>query len=328
MSDKEARLAETKFKMEDNSKNQDTVKFRTLADNWLDTFRPSNTPTVIERKNNLLEKYILPGLGEYKLADISPKMILTEVIRPIEEIGKFPTARMVNQHVSSIFKYAMSIGEATKDPTAELVGSLIPARCKPSAAITKPAEVGRLMYDIASYSRSVSVTFALRIIPYVFVRPGELRNAEWEEFDLNARLWRIPASKMNMSTNHLVPLSRQVLGLLKELKIHIDRGKYLFPGRDNSKPISNMALNTALKSLGYSNTQMCPDGFRVTASTLLNMLGYNSDWIERQLGRSERSVIREAKDHDDYLAERTTMMQEWADYLDGLLSDYRQSNKL
>jgi integrase len=159
--------------------------------------------------------------------------------------------------------------------------------------------------------------YALRILPYVFVRPGELRHAEWAEIDVKKELWKIPAEKMKMRTVHLVPLSRQVLEQLAELRQFSGEGKYLFPGRNlKTKPISDMAINAALSYLGWQREDICGHGFRAMASTLLNE-GYNSDWIEKQLAHSEKSSVRAA--FADYLPERKTMMQDWADYLDSLV---------
>jgi integrase len=155
--------------------------------------------------------------------------------------------------------------------------------------------------------------------PYVFVRPGELRRAEWTEFNLEAKEWRIPAARMKMRQVHIVPLARQVLTLLKDLRQYSGSGKYLFPSmQSKSAPISDMTLLAGLRRLGYSKEQMTVHGFRSMASTLLNEQGYNRDWIERQLAHGERNSIRAAYNYAEYLPERRRMMQEWADYLDSL----------
>ena len=163
------------------------------------------------------------------------------------------------------------------------------------------------------------VRAALQLAPYVFVRPGELRRAEWAEFNLESAEWRVPAEKMKMRVVHIVPLSRQVMELLHGLKQDTGGGRYLFPSmRAKSAPISDMTLLAALRRLGYGKDEMTMHGFRSMASTLLNEQGYNRDWIERQLAHGERNSIRAAYNYAEYLPERRRMLQEWADYLDAL----------
>jgi integrase len=162
------------------------------------------------------------------------------------------------------------------------------------------------------------VKLALKMAPYVFVRPGELRHAEWSEIDLKEATWKIPAEKMKMKKVHIVPLATQVVDILNELQDITGHGRYIFPGmRSNKEPIADMTLLAALRRLGYTKDQMTIHGFRSIASTLLNEQGYNRDWIERQLAHSEQGV-RAAYNYADYLPERRKMMQEWADYLDSL----------
>jgi integrase len=176
--------------------------------------------------------------------------------------------------------------------------------------------IGVLLRDIDAYSGNVIVRAALQIAPYVFVRPGELRRAEWSEFDLEGVEWRIPAAKMKMRQVHIVPLARQVISILEELRPYSGNSKYLFPSmRANSAPISDMILLAGLRRPGYTKEQMTVHGFRSMASTLLNEQGYNRDWIERQLAHGERNSIRAAYNYAEYLPERRRMMNEWAEYL-------------
>jgi integrase len=163
------------------------------------------------------------------------------------------------------------------------------------------------------------VVFALKILPYVFVRPGEFRHAEWDEIDLEGATWRIPAPKLKMRTAHIVPLATQVASLMADLRAFTGGGRYLFPGaRTKDKPISDMASNAALRYMGFGGGEICGHGFRAMASTLLNEKGYSPDWIERQLANCERNGVRAAYNHAEHLPERRRMMQEWADFLDSI----------
>jgi integrase len=196
---------------------------------------------------------------------------------------------------------------------------LPPAKGESFATITEPKAVGALLRAIDAYSGGIITTSALRLAPLVFVRPGELRQAEWAEFDLVGAEWRIPASRMKMRQVHIVPLARQALAILRELHPFTGDKRFLFPSfRGDDRPISDVALLAALRRMGYSKEQMCVHGFRSMASTLLNEQGYNRDWIERQLAHGERNSVRAAYNYAEYLPERRKMMQEWADYLDVL----------
>ena len=175
------------------------------------------------------------------------------------------------------------------------------------------------MSEIRHYDGSASVKFALRILPYVFTRPGELRHAEWTDINLEAGVWKIPAHKMKCRVQHIVPLATQVAELFRDLKACDMGSRYCFPGqRSKDRPISDAAMGAALRSLGWAKEEICAHGFRAMASTLLNELGYNRDWIERQLAHNEQNEVRASYNHAQHLAERIGMMQEWADYLDSL----------
>ena len=222
------------------------------------------------------------------------------------------------QNCSQVFRYAIATGRAERDIAADLRGALKPVKETNLASIKEPKGIGALLRNIDAYTGNVIVRAALRMAPYVFVRPGELRRAEWSEFSLDAE-WRIPAERMKMRQLHIVPLSRQVLTVLDDLRQYTGRGRYLFPSmRANSAPISDMTLLAGLPRLGYGKEEMTVHGFRSMASTLLNEQGYNRDWIERQLAHGERNSIRAAYNYAEYLPERRRMMQEWADYLDEL----------
>jgi integrase len=199
---------------------------------------------------------------------------------------------------------------------------LSPYKKRNFATITETKEIGKLLRDLESFQGNLIIRAALRMAPYVFVRPGELRRAEWTEFNLEKAEWRIPGAKMKMRELHIVPLSRQVLGILEDLHPFTGHSMYLFPSmRANTAPISDMTLLAALRRLGYDKSQMTIHGFRAMASTLLNEQGYNRDWIERQLAHGERNGVRSSYNYAQYLPERRKMMQEWADYLDQLKSN-------
>ena len=187
------------------------------------------------------------------------------------------------------------------------------------AAITDPRGVGALLYAIEGYNGSYITKCALKLAPLVFVRPGELRMAEWSEFDLEKAEWRIPTQRMKMRAPHIVPLSRQAVAVLKELAALTGGSRLLFHGAYNKeRPMSDNTVNAALRRLGYSREEMTGHGFRSMASTLLNEKGWNGDAIERQLAHSERDGVRAAYNYAEYLPERRKMMQAWADYLDEL----------
>lgn len=192
---------------------------------------------------------------------------------------------------------------------------------KPRAAITDPAKTGDLLRAIDGYAGSFVVRCALQLAPLVFVRPGELRKAEWSEFDLDAAVWRIPAAKMKMREEHIVPLSAQAVVMLRELLPLTGSGQYVFPSvRSRARTMSENTVNAALRGLGFDKDTMTGHGFRAMASTRLNEMGWAPDVIERQLAHAERNKVRAAYNRAQYMDERTRMMQAWADYLDGLRS--------
>ena len=275
---------------------------------------PSNSVKVLARQVN----DIFPLLGKRPIGQITAPELLT-ALRRIENRGAVDTAHRTLQDCSRIFRYAIATGRAERDPAADLKGALAPVKSTSFASIREPAAIGALLRDIDAYTGNHIVRAALRLAPYVFVRPGELRRAEWTEINLDAAEWRIPAAKMKMRMVHIVPLARQVVELLHDLHPYTGGGRYLFPSmRANSAPISDMTLLAGLRRLGYGKEEMTVHGFRSMASTLLNEQGYNRDWIERQLAHGERNSVRAAYNFAEYLPERRKMMQEWADYLDAL----------
>lgn len=265
-----------------------------------------------------LENDVFPWLGKKNIGDIKPPELL-QVLRRVESRGALETAHRIHQVCGQIFRYAVATGRAERDSAADLKGALPPAKPKHHASIVEPKKVGELLRAINDYSGAFVTLCALKLAPLLFVRPGELRHAEWVEFDLESGEWRIPASKMKMKTIHIVPLSKQAVSIIRELEPLTGAGKYLFPSmRSNNRPMSENTVNGALRRLGYSKEDMTGHGFRSMASTLLNEQGWNPDAIERQLAHSERDGVRAAYNYAEYLPERKKMMQAWADYLDGL----------
>jgi integrase len=265
--------------------------------------------------NNLL----LPYLGNKPIHTITAPDVLA-VLRKLEGRGKIETAHRTKYRASQIFRYAIATGRAARDPTADLRGALTQLNVQHRPALTNPKRVGELLRAIDGYVGQPTVCYALKLAPLVFVRPGELRAAEWSEFHLDGKNpeWRIPAERMKLRDPHIVPLSRQAIEVLEDLR-PISSGRLLFPSlRTGANPISDATLEAALRRLGYASSEMTVHGFRSMASTLLNEQGYPPDVIELQLAHKERNRVRAAYNQAQRLEERRKMMQAWADYLDGL----------
>jgi integrase len=265
-----------------------------------------------------LERDIFPWLGSRPIREVKAPELLT-VLRRIESRGALETAHRALQNCGQFFRYAVVTGRADRDLSADLRGALPPVKEKHHASITEPKAVGALLRAINSYSGSFVTKCALKLAPLVFVRPGELRKAEWSEINFDTTEWRIPAERMKMAALHIIPLSSQAIAILRELKPLTGDDRFVFPGvRNRNRPMSENTVNAALRRLGYSKTEMTGHGFRSMASTLLNEQGWNRDAIERQLAHAERDAIRAAYNYADYLPERRRMMQAWSDYLASL----------
>lgn len=292
--------------------------FEAVTREWHQKHKHNWSAEHAERTLTRFEKNVFPWLGTKKVNDINAPELLA-VLRRIEHRGALDTAHRTHQQCGQVFRYAVATGRAERDPSADLKGALPPAKTKHHASLTDPKQIGELLRAISSYSGYFPTQCALRLAPLVFVRPKELRSAEWSEFDLDKAEWRIPSEKMKMGVLHIVPLSTQALAILEELKPLTGSGKYLFPSnRTASRPMSDNTVNGALRRLGFTKEEMTGHGFRSMASTLLNEQGWNADAIERQLAHSERDGVRAAYNYAEYLTERQRMMQAWADYLDGL----------
>lgn len=292
--------------------------FTVIAEEWLEHQRPRFATTTIKKLEHITATHLTPALGDRPIARIEPPDLL-EVLRTIEVGERHETAHRAKQIVSQVFRYAIATGRATRDPSADLRGALKPVIATSHAAVTNPIEIGKLLRTIDGYRGELVIRDAMLLAALLFVRPGELRQAEWAEIDFDHALWRIPASKMKMRSPHLVPLARQAIAVFKRLKIATGHGKYVFHsirGR-TGQPISNTTINQALRRLHFTHDQMTAHGFRAMASTRLNEMGFDSDVIERQLAHRERSV-RAIYNRAQYLPERIAMMQAWADELDRL----------
>jgi len=264
-----------------------------------------------------LESNIFPTLGKRPIDQINALELL-ETIRKIEARGAYDLAHRVLQVCGQVFRYGIATGRCTRNLSTDLRGALTPHVKKHQSAV-RPEELPDLLRAIAKYDETgdKQTRLALQLLAQTFVRTNELIGAEWGEFDLENALWIIPAGRMKMKTEHIVPLARQALTILAELQQISYGSRFVFPGRNRDKPISNNTMLFALYRMGYKG-KMTGHGFRAVASTILNETGFNSDVIERQLAHCERNEVRGAYNRAEYLPERKRMMQHWADYLDSI----------
>lgn len=292
--------------------------FLTVAQEWRERSRAKWTPKVEAETWTRLEKNALPWLGHRPIKEILAPELLS-VVRRIESRGAVETAHRVLGICSQVFRFAVATGRAERDPSGDLRGALAASKAGHYATITDPKAVAALLRAIDGYKGSFVTLCALRLAPLVFVRPGELRHAEWAEINLDGAEWRIPAEKMKMRTPHVVPLSRQAVTILREVHPLTGSGQYVFPSvRTPARAMSENTITGALRRLGYASGEMTGHGFRSMASTLLNEQGWNRDAVERQLAHQERNKVRGAYNFAEFMPERRKMMQAWADYLDGL----------
>lgn len=293
--------------------------FEVVAREWFAKYSTTWASNHGDRIIRRLERDIFPWLGAKPVSDISaPELLAT--VRRIESRGALETAHRALGNCGQVFRYAVATGRAPRDISGDLRGALPPARETHHAAITDPQAIGGLLRAIDGYQGSFLTKCALRLAPLLFVRPGELRQAEWAEIDMERAEWNIPAEKMKMRQAHLVPLSSQVLEILLELKAFTGSGKYVLPGaRTNGRPMSENAVLAALRRMGYEKDEMSGHGFRAMARTILDeVLGVRPDFIEHQLAHAVRDPNGRAYNRTAHLVERRKMMQQWADYLDEL----------
>ena len=316
-------------KVKDPSEQQQFM-FRTVAQDWLKDYSRQILPIQVSKIERLLEKYLYPAYGETLVTELKAVHIL-EAARAKEMEGKHHTAHRLITLAGQVLDHAILLGYIkTNLARSGLSKKLTPEKAKHHAAIISPKEIGDLLCNIDDYTGTSVVKFYLQIIPYVFTRNSELRKAKWEEFDLrDKKLWVIPRERMkNKEEDHKVPLSDQVASLLNELKKITGNCQFLFPNlRSRTAPMSDVAPLNALRTMGYDKETMTVHGFRTTASTYLNELGYPMDHIERQLAHKERNTVRGAYNRAGYLEQRRQLLQDWANILDQLRSETRERRK-
>ena len=301
-------------KQADKAAGSDT--FKAVALEWLG--KQKLAAITVEKAKWIFEQLLFPEIGDRPIRQITAAELLKALRKP-EERGQIETAHRSKQRASQVFRYAIATDRADRDPAADLRGALTPLEVEHRAAITEPKRVGELLRAINGYVGEPSTHYALKLAPYVFLRPGELRAAEWSEFDFDKAEWRIPEQRMKMREVHLVPLSQQAIAILRDIQPLTGSGRFVFPSlRTNTRPISDGTLNAALRRLGFSKEEMTGHGFRTMASTLLNEQGWHPDLIELQLAHAERNKVRAAYNRAQRIDERRKMMQAWADYIDGL----------
>ncbi len=296
--------------------------FGDIAREFIEKRRADGLSSATLEKAGYFLGHLSPSLGQMPVSDIQPSDILFALKR-IEAKGNLETARRTLQFASRVFCYAVATTRLASDPTRDLRGALIAPKTKSFAALTEPKSVGALMRAIDGYDGSLITQIALKLAAHSFVRPGELRHARWEEFDIAAATWTIPAEKMKMRKPHWVPLSRQSLEFLATLHTVTGRPNgFLFPSiRTTSRAMSENTVGAALRRLGYTSEQMTGHGFRSTASTLLNeSRKWHPDAIERALAHGVSDTVRGIYDRSQHWDERVAMAQWWSDYLDQLQS--------
>ena len=294
--------------------------FEAVARVWLTKTASKRAEVTQSRITTLLEKDVFPFIGSLPISTIKPRDVLDKSVRKIEARGSIDTAHRAKQICGQIFRYAVAIGLAERDVTSDLRGALAAIPESHFAAITEPKQVGELMRSIFDYNGNPYTVAALKLTPLVFVRPGELRTAEWSEIDLEAAEWRIPGNKMKMKLDHLVPLSTQAVEILRGIKLITGHGRFVFPSlRTGERPMSENTINAALRGMGYSKEVHTAHGFRATARTIMDeVLSQRVDLIEHQLAHAVKDPNGRAYNRTAHLPARKIMMQVWADYLDKL----------
>ncbi len=294
--------------------------FEVIGREWYAKVSASMAESTKDNLHRRLEAYVYPMIGDRPITSLVAADLI-RVIELIEKRGALDIARRAHNIMGRIFRYAIGRGLAGRDPSRdiELADILPPADVQHHASVTEPKAVGGLLRAIDGFTGALATRCALRLAALAFVRPGELRHAEWTEFDLHKAEWRIPAGKMKMREQHIVPLSVQAVAILREIQPLTGTGRYVFPSeRGDGRPMSENTVNAALRRLGYPKEEMTGHGFRSMASTLLHELGLPHAVIERQLAHGERNKVSAAYNFAEHLPERRKMMQQWADYLDKL----------
>ena len=293
--------------------------FEAVAREWLMKTATERMATTQSKITTWLEKDVIPYIGKMPIADVGPRDVLA-ALRKMEARGALDSVQRVKQICGQVFRYAVATGSAERDVTQDLKGALAKATPGNFAAITEPIKAGELMRSIFDYSGHHCTVAALKLSPLVFVRPGELRTAEWTEIDLDAAEWRIPSIKMKMKTDHIVPLCTQAVAILIDLRAITGHGKFVFPSiRTGERPMSENTINAALRGMGYAADVHSAHGFRAMARTIMDeILGERVDLIEHQLAHAVKDPNGRAYNRTAHLPARRLMMQRWGDHLDKL----------
>lgn len=293
--------------------------FKAVAEEFLDKQAREGRAETTLTKNRWLLEFAYPLLGERPISEIKAQEVLA-VLKRVEARGTLETAKRIRANVGAVFRYAISTARAENDPTSALKGAIVAPKVTHRAAITDAVAFGGLLRAIDAFEWQPATKAALRLLPLVFTRPSELRLAEWQEFDLEAAIWIIPAKRTKMRREHQVPLARQALAILKGLHAITGQNMLVFPGiRTAQRPISENTLNAAMRRMGYEKEEVTSHGFRATASTLLNESGkFSPDAIERALAHQDPDAVRRAYARGSHWLERVNMAQWWADHLDTL----------
>jgi integrase len=296
--------------------------FRDVAEELIEKMASEERAKTTIDKTKWVFDFAYPFFGDRLVNEITAQEVLA-ALRTVEAKGHYETARRLRSKCGQVFRLAIATGRAERDPTQDLRGALTAPKTKHYATIVKPDEIGVLLRKTESYSGHPTTRLALQLIALTFVRPGELRHAEWKEFDFNENIWEIPAEKMKMRRIHRVPLSKQALAIIDTVRPISNKSPYLFPTVSrHHRPMSENTMTGALRRIGYAKGEMTAHGFRAMAATRLNEMGkWSVDAIERQLAHQETNPVRRAYTHAaEYWDERVKMMQFWADYLDELRS--------
>ena len=292
--------------------------FKLIAYEWLS--RQTDKAEVTRKKSAWLLQFAIDDFGDLAISEITPPMVLA-ACRKAEKEGKLETAKRIRTKCGQVFRYAVAIGKAERDPTSDLRGILTPPSVTHRAAITDPKKVGQLLKDIDNYKGQFVTVCALKLAPLVFIRPGELRSAKWIDIDLEQKVWSYTPSKTRNQTqlNHIIPLSKQAVTILQTLQPITGNSPFVFQSIGKEGYLSEAAVLNALRRMGYSKEEMSGHGFRAMARTILDeVLGFRIELIEQQLAHKVSDMHGRAYNRTKHLTERTNMMQQWADYLDTL----------
>lgn len=292
--------------------------FEAIANEWLG--RQTDKAETTQEKSRWLLQFAIKEFGRRPITEVTPPMIL-KACRKLESEGKRETARRIKTKCGQVFRYAVATGRAERDPTPDLRGALMPPEIKHRAAITDPKEIGQLLRDIDAYGGRFVTIRALKLAPLLFIRPGELRSARWADIDLERGQWSYtpPKTRNQTQLEHIIPLPTQAVAILKELHALTGKGEYVFKSSGKTGHLSEAAVLNALRRMGYGKDEMTGHGFRAMARTILDeVLGFRVEYIEQQLAHKVSDMHGRAYNRTKHLAERTVMMQAWADYLDSL----------